>query len=704
MQETLGGVGGELPAASDVPLDLSREKGLPTMLLALSLVSSNDPPPALCDLSGEWLYNRRTGGGMPSTALPASVATTITVKQVSGLFDLVSSNATITGWARRKGRVDTNRHVTTWLPEEHPAAMPLRQPVQQSSPAATRNDLASWRAPAGSINCTTATSCGATCNDGKPGGSACSDGVYYCCGYCTGSWSCPTNKGLQACACNPPPPAPLNLTNGTVQPQCSVVLWECGHGDGGGAGSPPSCEGSNPRTTWHKVDRGTTGTVHVVYMSHFDAGYTHDTSLEVLNEYYEKWFPAVYSTAAALRARGGEEQFAWTTHPWLITQMLANATGNVTAAQVAQLEAAIGRGDVTWQAGPMNLQAETADRSLFAHGLSLAARLDAAYNASDGGGGGVPQRKKTGMSQKDVPGSTLGIVPLAAAAGVRSFHVGVNDFSTPPAAPSRTPEMYEPCAVFRWKAPPASESGAADADELLCFWCSGYSQGYGPHAGLIPEMLVKLHPFGGTDALAFLMTVDNSGPQSAEEVLEGWRNLRLLFPAAKRIKTSSLEDFTDAAWKVRGALPAVTAELGDTWIRGTASDPTKARRFRLVARALAAAVAAGTLASDDNRLVAAYDQLIKLPEHTYGSNDGLVANQPWNNSWLDAHIANDSSFERTEAGWVDQRAYIDRAVAALADAQPLRAQIEAALAASEPTPVEVAPLISWPLTGAGGAR
>jgi hypothetical protein len=135
----------------------------------------------------------------------------------------------------------------------------------------------------------------------------------------------------------------------------------------------------------------------------------------------------------------------------------------------------------------------------------------------------------------------------------------------------------------------------------------------------------------------------------------------------------------------------------------TASDPTKARRYRVVARALAAAVAAGDIARDDARLLAAYDQLIKLPEHTYGSNDGLVANQPWNNSWLDAHIANDSSFERTESGWADQRKYIGRAVAALADAQPLRAQIEAALAASEPAPVDVAPLEPWPLTGRGGA-
>ena len=44
---------------------------------------------------------------------------------------------------------------------------------------------------------------------------------------------------------------------------------------------------------------------------------------------------------AALKARGGEERFHWTTHPWLITQMYANATGNVSQAQLDALTAAI---------------------------------------------------------------------------------------------------------------------------------------------------------------------------------------------------------------------------------------------------------------------------------------------------------------------------------------------------------------------------
>ena len=55
---------------------------------------------------------------------------------------------------------------------------------------------------------------------------------------------------------------------------------------------------------------------------------------------------------------GGEEQFTWTTHPWLITQPFGNLTGNVTATQIADMETAIDEGLIQWHAAPMNLQVQ----------------------------------------------------------------------------------------------------------------------------------------------------------------------------------------------------------------------------------------------------------------------------------------------------------------------------------------------------------
>ena len=131
-------------------------------------------------------------------------------------------------------------------------------------------------------------------------------------------------------------------------------------------------------------------------------------------------------------------------------------------------------------------------------------------------------------------------------------------------------------------------------------------------------MQVNLDVYGSNHSLVYLMTVDNSGPQEVDEVLEGWRNLRMLFPNAQLVD-SSLEEFTAEAWKVRDKMDVVTSELGDTWIRGTAADPTKQRRYREVARRIAAAVEGGELAVTEPHVQAAYAQLIKLPEHTYGS-------------------------------------------------------------------------------------
>ena len=324
------------------------------VFVALALVQETGA--AVCDLSGEWLLNHRVGGG---GNVPASLATSITVKQAAdGSFTASctgSCDQHVTNWTTRLGSVNADRHVETWLPTNAPWDHHAEPNVQLMI---GRKDTLAALLPTTDINCTTEAECKATCKGSGTSYGACSTGVYYCCGKCNGVYTCPTNSGLADCACNPPPPTPLNRTRGTVQPSCKVVMWECGEPITG------SCEGASPLETWHKVDRDTKH-VHVVYFSHFDAGYTHDTSLEVLDQYFSSWFPKAFNVSRQLRARGGQEQFHWTTHPWLITQLFANATGNVTHQQINGMEEAINEGLISWQAAPMNLQAETARQSPF---------------------------------------------------------------------------------------------------------------------------------------------------------------------------------------------------------------------------------------------------------------------------------------------------------------------------------------------------
>ena len=64
--------------------------------------------------------------------------------------------------------------------------------------------------------------------------------------------------------------------------------------------------------------------------------------------------------------------------------------------ELANFTAAVKRGDITWHAGPMNMQVENADEALFEFGLSLSDRLDKMF--------GISRQFKT-LSQRDVPGS-----------------------------------------------------------------------------------------------------------------------------------------------------------------------------------------------------------------------------------------------------------------------------------------------------------
>ena len=220
-------------------------------LVALLAVAASA---SVCDLTGDWVVNTRldTGGSVPGS----NVSVVSITQQPDGSFTAVTVNQSQGKvWT---GTIDTNRHLKVEL--------------------STLDALSVHQG----VNCTTEASCKTTC----PAMSTCpahllNPEVYYCCGACNGAFACPTNVGLLDCACNAPPPAPLTQMSGTIQPACSVVLWDCGEPISG------SCEGRNPRETWHKVD-AETEVVHVVYFSHFDAGYTHDTSLEVLQEYFDK--------------------------------------------------------------------------------------------------------------------------------------------------------------------------------------------------------------------------------------------------------------------------------------------------------------------------------------------------------------------------------------------------------------------------------
>ena len=236
------------------------------------------------------------------------------------------------------------------------------------------------------------------------------------------------------------------------------------------------------------------------------------------------------------------------------------------------MEDAIARGEVAWHALPFSFFTESMDAPLFRHGLGLSQKLDRRFG-----------KQTIAAKMTDVPGHTRGIVPLLAEAGVRFLHIGVNAACTPPDVPP----------LFTWQ-----DAASATAISVM------YQGNYGD---------VMVVP-GLRDALAFAHTDDNVGPQSVDQVVDVFRDLRARFPGAD-VRASTMDAFAAHLPEIVGALPVVTAEIGDTWIYGVASDPQKEAQFRALLRLRGELERGGASAAE---LDGFSDQLLLLPEHTHG--------------------------------------------------------------------------------------
>ncbi len=356
--------------------------------------------------------------------------------------------------------------------------------------------------------------------------------------------------------------------------------------------------------------------VHLVFKTHVDVGFT-DMAATVLQRYREIYIPAALDTAAALRAAGGEERLIWTLPAWIVWDALERGG----AVPRRAIENGITAGDLTWHALPFTFHSELMDASLFRHGLSVAGRLDRRFG-----------RKTIAAKMTDVPGHTRGIVPILAEAGIEFLHIGVNEASPVPDVPP----------VFRWRA------GGA---EIVV----AYERGYGGRLSLP----------GCDAALCFAHTHDNRGPQDAEGVRAAFRGAREEFPGAVPA-ASSLDDFAAALRPIRASLPVVEAEIGDSWIHGAASDPVKLAGFRAAMRLRSRWIEERPGTEHEPEMVAFSDALLLVPEHTWGMDHKAILDD-WTSYAGEPFEAarRRPTFQKLEASWREQRAYLATARDAL---------------------------------------
>ncbi len=381
--------------------------------------------------------------------------------------------------------------------------------------------------------------------------------------------------------------------------------------------------------------------VHLIFKTHLDVGFT-DFARTVVDNYFSAYIPKAIELALMLRERGRAERFVWTTGSWLIYEYLEQASSR----EREKMDEAIANGDITWHGLPFTTHSEAMGPSLFRFGLSLAKSLDARYG-------------KTTIAAKmtDVPGHTRAIVPLLAEAGIRFLHIGVNPACCPPDVPP----------VFVWRDP----TGA----EVLVMY----------HKGTYGSLMTVP---GLSEAIAVEHTGDNHGPQTLGSVIQTFRQMREQFPEAQ-VVASTLDAYAQALLEIQPQLPVVTHEIGDTWIHGVGTDPTKMSQFRALCRLRTAWMANGRLPQDDARFSAFSRALLLIPEHTWGLDEkntladyvnyarpdferARQANTPCKEApedcrpFLAQRTPNrPSGFRNFEASWAEQRGYLLAALKAL---------------------------------------
>ncbi|MFB7844217.1 DUF5054 domain-containing protein [Microbacterium sp. NPDC056052] len=406
-------------------------------------------------------------------------------------------------------------------------------------------------------------------------------------------------------------------------------------------------------------------TIHVVFKTHLDIGFT-ALARDVIAGYTESYLPRAIELSEELERRGGPAQFVWTTGSWLIDHVLRTGT----PAQQDRLDAALREGRIRWHALPLTTHTELMDPSLAAFAASIAQGLDERYG-----------RRTIAAKMTDVPGHTIGLVPVLAAAGIEYLHLGVNGASAVPDVPE----------FFVWRAP--------DGAEVVVNYARSYGS-EGLDLAVVP---------GGSDALHLAHTGDNNGPPTTAEVEELFAALAAAQPGA-RIVASSLDDFARALLARRDTLPVVTAEIGDTWIHGAGADPLLTAGLGVLQRLRATWLRDGALEPSSAEHHDLGVALLRIVEHTWGedlktylpdyvnyakadfraarardvvdpsSNPAETRAYDW--AWAEHPSAQGLTYSGFEASWAEQRAHLDVALAALAPERA--AEARAALAELRP--------------------
>jgi len=382
--------------------------------------------------------------------------------------------------------------------------------------------------------------------------------------------------------------------------------------------------------------------VIVVVKTHYDIGYTRPAK-DVVKYYRTEMIDRALGAMEKNKTAPEDQRYSFTMPGWVLHKVLDDWQGQ-TPERKAKLDDFVKSGRFRYHAMPFSLESDVCEPEEMARGLEFASDISRRYGLP------LPIAGKT----SDVPdhGSTLATV--MAGAGIKFMHIGVNF----PSAYASTP------GLFWWQGP--------DGSRVLTLYSSAYGSATGfnwPDDAGGGELFVGKHflppenwPYKIWPAI--LVTMDNSGPPTAESVAKYFEEARKLLPANVKIRMGTMDDFAKEFLADPPAnLPVVKGEMPDTWIHGAMSDPRGMSTSRSVHAELPGAELLRTelvmrgvpLESAKKEVASAYENILLYGEHTWG-----VA--PAVNVYGDAFKKADPKLiAYLEGSWEDKSNYIREA-------------------------------------------
>ena len=400
----------------------------------------------------------------------------------------------------------------------------------------------------------------------------------------------------------------------------------------------------------HSDIRSSIKRIYLVSSCHLDLGFA-DTLVNIVNEYFDSYFPNAIRIAEELRQSDHEERLVFTTHSYLVWLYFNCPRDSGLHCpgpdELQSFRTAVANGDIAWHAFPFNAQPEVYDSSLVDFGFRLTMNIsrDIGY---------IP----IAMSQRDVPGLTRSIIPIMRNHNVVAITVGVNTACMPPAVPS----------AFKWVDPVSGQY-------VIGMW---HPHGYGSQLGTIDATDI-VYVSGMSTALAFAIRSDNTGPPSVTEIYKNYENLKTLFPEAE-IVASSYNEYVQELLDHVDLLPEYKDEIGDTWIHGVGSDPWKTTKYREMLRQRRQCLDTNACDINEQSIFDFSAYLLKYGEHTWGKDikKFLHDTTNWpNEKFHQVHFG--LNYIDVAVSWAEQRIWsIDYALDALQNT-PLRNSIDSAI-------------------------